>query len=89
MASEIPTGGMPDTSKGTLVSQTVLSVPDISCDHCARTVTNALTPLAGVERVAVDIPAKRVTVDYDAARVGVAQMSAALAEEDYPVAADE
>jgi copper chaperone len=71
------------------VSQTVLSVPDISCEHCARTVTNALTPLAGVERVAVDIPAKRVTVDYDPARVDVVQLSVALAEEDYPVASAE
>ena len=71
------------------MSQAVLSVPDISCEHCARTVTNALTPLAGVERVAVDIPAKRVTVDYAPARVDVAQMSAALAEEDYPVASPE
>jgi copper chaperone CopZ len=71
------------------VTQTVLSVPDISCDHCARTVTNALTPLAGVERVAVDVPAKRVTVDYDPVRVDVAKMSAVLAEEDYPVAVAE
>ena len=68
------------------MTQTVLSVPDISCEHCARTVTNALSPLEGVERVAVDIPAKRVTVDYDPARVDVEQMSASLAEEDYPVA---
>jgi copper chaperone CopZ len=68
------------------VTQTVLSVPEISCEHCARTVTNTLSPLEGVERVAVDIPAKRVTVDYDPTRVDVAQMSAALAEEDYPVA---
>ncbi|MEA2598235.1 MAG: copper chaperone [Thermomicrobiales bacterium] len=66
--------------------QTVLSVPDISCEHCARTVTNALSPLAGVERVAVDIPAKQVTVEYDPARVDVAKMSVVLAEVDYPVA---
>jgi copper chaperone len=71
------------------MSQAVLSVPDISCEHCARTVTSALTPLAGVERVAVDIPGKRVTVDYDPAKVDVARMSEALAEEDYPVAAVE
>src|SRR5690242_6334711 len=44
------------------MSQAVLSVPDISCEHCARTVTNALTPLAGVENVSVDIPSKSVTV---------------------------
>ncbi len=70
------------------MTQAVLSVPDISCEHCARTVTNALSPLGGVERVAVDIPAKRVTVDYDAAHVDVAKISAVLADEDYPVAGE-
>jgi copper chaperone len=68
------------------MSQAVLSVPDISCDHCARAITNALTPVAGVESVAVDIPAKSVTVEYDASRVDVDGLSAILAEEDYPVA---
>jgi len=77
---------MKEPRKEDPMTQTVLSVPDISCEHCARTVTNALSPLEGVERVAVDIPAKRVTVDYDPARVDVEQMSASLAEEDYPVA---
>jgi copper chaperone len=71
------------------MTRTVLSVPDISCEHCAHTVTNALSSLAGVARVAVDIPTKRVTVEYDPSRVDVAALSAALAEEDYPVAAAE
>jgi copper chaperone len=71
------------------MTQTVLTVPDISCDHCARTVTNALSPLEGVARVAVDVPAKRVTVEYDPARVDIAKMSAVLADEDYPVASSE
>lgn len=68
------------------MTQTVLSVPDISCDHCARAITNALTPVDGVERVSVDIPAKNVTVEYDASRVDIDGLSAILAEEDYPVA---
>lgn len=71
------------------MTQTVLSVPDISCDHCARTVTNALSPLDGVARVAVDVPAKRVTVEYDPNQIDVDRMSAVLADEDYPVAAVE
>lgn len=71
------------------MTQTVLSVPDISCDHCARTVTNALSPLEGVARVAVDVPSKRVTVEYDPAQIDVAKMSSVLADEDYPVAGSE
>jgi copper chaperone len=64
----------------------ILTVPDISCEHCVRTVTEALTPVNGVERVSVDIPSKQVRVEYDAARVDVEQMREVLAEEDYPVA---
>ena len=68
------------------MSQIVLTVPDISCDHCVATVKQALTPLAGVQAVSVDLPTKQVTVRYDAGQVDVAHMKAVLAEEDYPVA---
>jgi len=67
-------------------TQTVLDVPDITCGHCERAITAALGYLAGVERVAVDIPARRVRVAYDPARVDLAGMTAVLAEEGYPVA---
>ena len=67
------------------MATTVLTVPDISCEHCERTITNALTPVAGVYSVNVDIPARQVRVDYDEARVSVDQMKDVLQEEDYPV----
>ena len=64
----------------------ILQVPDISCEHCERTVKGALAPVAGVQRVDVDIPTKEVTVTYDAGQVTVDRMKAVLQEEDYPVA---
>lgn len=67
------------------MATTVLSVPTISCGHCEKTITEALTPLAGVSNVSVDIPAKLVTVQYDAASASVEQFKDVLAEEDYPV----
>ena len=67
------------------MANTVLNVPDISCEHCERTITNALTPVAGVRTVNVDIPAKQVRVDYDESQVSVDQMKDVLQEEDYPV----
>ena len=63
----------------------VLNVPDISCEHCERAITNALTPVDGIETVAVDIPSKQVRVLFDDARVEIDQMKEILAEEDYPV----
>ena len=68
------------------MAKTTLSVPDISCEHCERTITQALTPLDGVREVTVDIPAKQVRVDYDEATVDVERFKAVLQEEEYPVA---
>jgi copper chaperone len=69
------------------VTRAVLDVPNISCEHCERTVKHTLEPLAGVQSVRVDIPTRAVTVDYDEGAVSLGEMSAALAEEDYPVVA--
>lgn len=69
------------------MTETVLNVPNISCEHCERTVVEALSPAIGVENVTVDIPARTVRVTYDADRVGIDELSAILAAEDYPVAA--
>ncbi len=69
-----------------ILARTELSVPGMNCDHCVRAVTGALEPLDGVATVAVDLPSKTVQVAYDPELVGIDQLSAALANEDYPVA---
>jgi copper chaperone CopZ len=67
------------------VATTILTVPDISCEHCERAITGALSPVAGVTSVNVDIPAKTVTVQYDPSAVTVDRFKEILAEEEYPV----
>ena len=67
------------------MATTVLNVPDISCEHCQRTISNALTPVEGVRTVNVDIPTKQVQVDYDETVVDVNRMKEILQDEDYPV----
>jgi copper chaperone len=67
------------------MATTVLNVPDISCEHCERTITNALTPVEGIRSVRVDIPEKKVRVDYDEGQVSVDRMKEVLQEEEYPV----
>jgi copper chaperone CopZ len=67
------------------MATSVLNVPDISCEHCERAITHALTPISGVRTVNVDIPGKQVRVDYDESQVSVDQMKDVLQEEDYPV----
>ena len=73
------------------MATTVLNVPDISCEHCQRTITNALAPLQGVRTVNVDIPTRHVRVDYDESIVdaqhidAVAQSFAGIAQIDEDV----
>ncbi|MBV9546941.1 MAG: heavy-metal-associated domain-containing protein [Chloroflexi bacterium] len=67
------------------MATTILNVPDISCEHCERTITNALQPLPGVRMVNVDIPGKQVQVEYDDSQVNVDRMKDVLQEEEYPV----
>jgi len=67
------------------MATTILNVPDISCEHCERTITNALQPLPGVRTVNVDIPGKQVQVEYDESQVNVDRMKDVLQEEEYTV----
>ena len=68
------------------MAKVTLNVPDISCEHCERTITNALAPVEGVRAVRVDIPTKRVEVDYDDTSIDLNKMKDILQDEDYPVA---
>jgi len=67
------------------MAQTVLTVPDISCEHCERPITTALSPVDGVRSVQVDIPSKQVRVEYDEATVDLNRIKEILHEEEYPV----
>jgi copper chaperone len=67
------------------MATTVLNVPDISCEHCEHTITGALTPVAGIRTVNVDIPARQVHVDFDEAVVNLNMLKDILKEEEYPV----
>ena len=68
------------------MATTILNVPDISCEHCERTISGVLGPVEGVREVRVDIPARQVRVDYDENVVDVERMKDVLEQEDYPVA---
>ena len=64
----------------------VLNVPDISCEHCERTITGALQGVPGIESLRVDIPQKQVVLEADQDGLDLERVKELLAEEDYPVA---
>jgi copper chaperone CopZ len=72
------------------VEETVLEkqfrVPEISCDHCVRAITNELTSVPGIEVVNIDIPTKLVTVRHTDS-VTDEQIIETIAEAGYEVAA--
>ena len=58
-----------------------LSIPNISCGHCARAITEAVHTLDPQAAVTVDIAARRVAIDSSA---DAAAVRARLAAEGYP-----
>jgi copper chaperone CopZ len=57
------------------MNELVLTVPDISCDHCVRAITSEVSAVPGVESVEVRLEAKTVRVcgaaDEDAVRAAI------------------
>lgn len=70
----------------TVVQETVLSVPDISCEHCVNAINGALKGLPGVETVNTDIPTKTVLLRYDPNQVTMTKVEEVLDDIGYTVA---
>jgi copper chaperone CopZ len=68
------------------VDKAIFLAPDISCHHCAMAIKKALSKVEGVGTVDVDVPSKKVTVDYDTTKTTLPKIESAMSEEGYPVA---
>lgn len=68
------------------MAKVILDVPDISCEHCQRAIEGALRQEAGVASVRVDVPTKKVYLDYDPTTLTLDHVSAVLDDEGYVVA---
>jgi copper chaperone len=67
------------------MTEKVLDVRGMTCNHCKASVTSALTQLAGVSRVEVDLPTGRVQVEYDAARLDESALRRAIEDVGFDV----
>ena len=70
----------------TALQETVLSVPDVSCEHCVHEIQGALGEIPGVETVNTDIPTKTVLLRYDPDQVSLAKVEEVLDDIGYTVA---
>ncbi|HEX2924187.1 MAG TPA: heavy-metal-associated domain-containing protein [Chloroflexota bacterium] len=63
-----------------------LKAPNISCMHCVGAIKRAVGKLDGVSEVEGNPTTREVTVTFDPARVDLAKIKDAMAEEGYPAA---
>ncbi len=66
------------------MTEITYAVPDMSCEHCERSVSGELLEVDGVAAVDVDLETKLVTVSGDA--LDDAQLRAAIEEAGYRAA---
>ncbi|MEV0676425.1 heavy-metal-associated domain-containing protein [Actinosynnema sp. NPDC050436] len=67
------------------MAESTFTVTGMTCGHCAASVTEEVTRIAGVTDVAVDVPTGAVTVT-SAAPVAEADVRAAVEEAGYALA---
>ena len=67
------------------VSEQVLKVPDVTCNHCVSAIEGAVGALGGVERVKVDLDRKEVGVTFDDAETTLEKIVEAIQGEGYGV----
>ena len=63
----------------------VLKVEGMSCEHCAKAVTNAVTGISGAADVKVDLAGRSASFSYDPAKTSLEAIKAAITEEGYTV----
>jgi copper chaperone len=67
------------------MSEQVLKVPDVTCEHCVAAIEGAVGALGGVERVKVDLARKEVGVSFDDAETSLEKIIEAINGEGYGV----
>lgn len=67
------------------MSEQVLKVPDVTCNHCVSAIEGAVGAIGGVERVKVDLDRKEVGVSFDDAETTLEKIVEAIQGEGYGV----
>jgi copper ion binding protein len=65
------------------MATTKLKISGMTCDHCVRTVSQALQQVDGVEDARVDLQRGSAEVDYDERRTSPRQLASAVMDEGY------
>ena len=69
------------------MEKTVLKVDGMSCEHCVKAITGAVSALPGVSKVSVDLAGKTVALEYDPAKSSLDTIKAEIEDQGYDVVA--
>ena len=58
----------------------IMKVEGMSCQHCVKAVTQAVSGLAGLSKVKVDLKKGTLAFEYDPGKTGLDKIKAAVAE---------
>ncbi|NUQ70675.1 MAG: heavy-metal-associated domain-containing protein [Chthonomonadales bacterium] len=64
-----------------------LVAPDMHCDGCAASIRQTLGRVEGIDSIEIDVARKAVTVNYDAAKIGIDAIRTRLDDAGFPVEA--
>jgi len=67
------------------MEKTMINVEGMSCEHCVNAITKAVKALPGIAKVAVDLAAKSVMVEYDSSKTPLDKIKAEIEERGYDV----
>ena len=68
------------------MTEKLLQVPEVHCDHCKSSIEGAVGDLNGVSRVEVSIPDTSVDVTFDEETVTLEAIKETIEEQGYAVA---
>jgi copper chaperone len=62
------------------MTQGLLKVEGMTCQHCVETITEALGTIIGTNKVAVDLDKKEVQIDYNEEETNLKEISVKILE---------
>jgi copper chaperone len=62
-----------------------LTVEGMSCEHCVRAVTSALSKLKGIGNVKVDLASKTIIVEFNSDLISLTEIKETITDEGYTV----
>lgn len=67
------------------MEKTILKVDGMSCEHCVKAITKAVSALPGIGHVNVDLKAGTVAVEYDAAQSSLESIKYEIEDQGYDI----